>query len=50
MKCGNFINSLLTNLIPPKTRNWPKILFGNLGSKAISLLVLDGFPGGGGTS
>ena len=28
MKCRNFANSLLANLIPPKIRSWPKSLFG----------------------
>ena len=44
MKLSNFMNSLLTNLIPPKISKLVKIsslkfMFG----KAISLLILHGF-------
>ena len=34
MKFSNFMNSLLTNLIPLKIQSWPKFLARNLCSKS----------------
>ena len=43
MKFSNFMNSLLTSLIPAKIQSWPKFLAEIHVKKAISLSILDGF-------
>ena len=43
MKSGNFMNSLLANLIPPKIRSWQNFVFEIRVQIAISLLIFEGF-------
>ena len=44
MKFINFMNRLLTNLIPPKMQSWPKFLAGNLCSKSHIFLNTSWIP------
>ena len=43
MKCRDFMNSLLTDLILPELRSWPKFLFEIHLQIAISLSIIEEF-------